>query len=742
MKYIAGHISLVFMVVAFCISCGVEPVPEVAEPGRDGEILIRFASSAPDEILMKAEAGEQVTGDDRIENAIVFIFDGNGNCLAKQWSYIEDSRTMYMYIPSGDVRLFAVCNLLDPETVMNRVDSLEDLEKESVTVTDFTGAYKGKYVMAGDAEVNKDHLGTASVVIPVERIAAQFNLTVKFAPVVGSHDFQISEVSVHNVPKGSWIVPKEASVRDALSGDTPRAFVLSRTGSKDDWTYLDNESGMGGRYFSKGVLSMEGTDIREGLTSSFSMFENRRGALSTAETDYAVNWPDISNRDEEDRKVYAQLWKKELADAAATGKTHQETAGIEYATYLEIRGVYQAGANTYEAGYYVYLGADNFSSFDAERNHKYDMTVTIKAIDDADTRIDEENISSIRVYYDESSPLDAHCNSVKTLLYSPSGWEAWVKEPDSTPWLELSTSSDYRPLFLGEAGESSKAGFRISGESGMHYIYIHTDEYVPDLGSPEANNRAPSRHGSVCYRRAGDTEQHEFIVSQYPAQMVVLHIKYDIHTMEEVRDTFYVERILEKKHLKYGFDFYWCLRMDDMISSGQWDGLSNTRNLYDVALNGDILGIQPAYPEDPDYPAEGENRIPNNVALRYIVDKNRDRNGNGYIDSDEIMWFMPAINEMEALYEAKSDLLVTFEGADDYFFSSTPSSSDPNGITNGYAYYIKMGSGKTGLASRTSEYNVIACRRANAWKGPSEAGGSVSVGKDDNWNEEEVIMPK
>ena len=53
-----------------------------------------------------------------------------------------------------------------------------------------------------------------------------------------------------------------------------------------------------------------------------------------------------------------------------------------------------------------------------------------------------------------------------------------------------------------------------------------------------------------------------------------------------------------------------------------------------------------------------------------------------------------------------------------------------------------MGNGKTGLANRLNEYNVIACRRTNAWKGPQTAGGEGTVGKDDGWNEEEVIMPK
>ena len=191
---------------------------------------------------------------------------------------------------------------------------------------------------------------------------------------------------------------------------------------------------------------------------------------------------------------------------------------------------------------------------------------------------------------------------------------------------------------------------------------------------------------------------------------------------------------------EWGFTTYWNFEIDELISKGQWDGLKDTRTLYDAALVGGKYGIGPAYQESETI--FGENRIPNNVALRYVLDKNRDRNGNGYIDRDEIMWFMPAINELEALYEARDQWLVEFEGDDDYFFSSSPSSADPNGITTGYAYYIKMGNGKTGLAQRDNEYNVIACRRTNAWKGPDTASGSGTVSKDESWDNEEVIMPK
>ena len=100
------------------------------------------------------------------------------------------------------------------------------------------------------------------------------------------------------------------------------------------------------------------------------------------------------------------------------------------------------------------------------------------------------------------------------------------------------------------------------------------------------------------------------------------------------------------------------------------------------------------------------------------------------------------IKELQALQKALVNGQVDFDGKNDYFFTSTPSSADPNGFTTGFAYYVKMQNGKRGISRRDSEYNVIALRRKNAWKGPESAGGNGTVDKDPSWNEEENIMPK
>lgn len=700
--------------------------------GKAGEVMMEFV--APDTNVLETRA-DGPAGDTRLENVLVFAFNEQNECVAKQWTYLNGANKMAMYLPTGVQTLWAAANLLHPEEVMERVNSLGDLEREAVTIIVPDGAYKGKYVMAGKPKQSVVSSQSDSYTFEMERLAAQFNVDVVFEPVVKSDQFMLSEISLHSIPNGSWLLPHTSDKVTAMM--TPVVYTEDG-GDKADYVYSEQEVTMKRNYFDETVLQWEKSASQGGLAkTTFSLFENRRGTLSLTDEGKKVNWPELENKGPQVFDLYAQFEKRFLA----------EKAGFMHATYLKLKGVYQTNQMKFETTYYVYLGKDAYSDFNVERNTRYNMTVTIKSKDDADSRIDKITLNDMKVYYNEAQVVDAHFNAVQTLLYAPGEWEMWVEESDEHPWLELSMSAAYLPQALGtekpakvdEEIKFYKKGYATShlkGYAGMQYIYVHTDEFVPPVSNLNANHTEP-REARVGYRCKDESGRFKptkyFTVKQHPAQMAVLHIKYDAHTMKEVCDTFYVERILEKKNLQWGFLNYWSFVTDDLIAAGTWDGLANTRRLYDVALKGDKWGVDPAYPD---------GVIPSNVGLRYVIDKNRDRNGNEKIDYNEIVWYMPAIKELQALQKALVNGQVDFDGKNDYFFTSTPSSADPNGFTTGFAYYVKMQNGKRGISRRDSEYNVIALRRKNAWKGPESAGGSGTIEKDESWSEEENIMPK
>lgn len=140
--------------------------------------------------------------------------------------------------------------------------------------------------------------------------------------------------------------------------------------------------------------------------------------------------------------------------------------------------------------------------------------------------------------------------------------------------------------------------------------------------------------------------------------------------------------------------------------------------------------------------------------------RNRDRNGNGKIDYNEILWYLPAYTELQAIaghinggskhyperYEGRVKVDWNFESYT--FFSSTPSGNDPVGITSGLSWSVlfspntkKNGKAKPDLRARF--YNVICARRYKGWRGPDTGKVNGDVNTDDSWNEdEEEIMDK
>lgn len=729
--------KLIYLVLFACLlvtGCKDEPMA-VGGTFGEGTVTLQFVAGSPLEIATRADDDSNTSAgeDSQLENALVFAFDGDGNCVAKRWVYLDGGTTMSMYLPGTTAGLYAVCNLQDPEAVMNSVSTLAELNGQAVTISEADGAYKGKYVMSGKLTDGEYPFGADPYTIRLTRLAAKFNVTIVFNPVTKSDQFMLSEITLHNIPRGSWLLRQTADLVPVFNRETQEGNLIpvltSDGGDKADYVYNENATVMKGRFFEKDVLDWE--DVRSAtvdntgfeVKTSFNLFENHRGTLNITEEGWDKNWPELVNAGAENRKMYAQLWKKDLA----------ESAGFTYASYLTIKGFYNQLGTNYETTYYVYLGKDNFSDYNVERNTKYDMTVTIQTIDKIDTRVEKEILGDIAVYYNEDNVLDTHFNAEQTLLYAQEDWEMWVENPEENPWLELSLEKEYHPHTLGQTeGLDKVASSRISGSAGMRYVYVHTDEYVPLIASPESNT-ASIRRARVGYRLKGSDEIQYFTVSQYPAQMVVLD-QYDPIAVKHVRDTFYVERIMEKKNLQWGFLKYWSRTTDDLMAyNGYSDGLGNTKTLYDVALNGDRYS-------DPAYPS---GTIPSDVALRYVIDKNRDRNGNGKIDNDEIVWYMPAVYELQALQAALADRNVTFEGGDDFFYSSTPSAADPAGITPGFVWYVKMQSGKSAVGQRDLKYNVIAIRQKNADKGSQTAGGEGTIDKNEEWNDdEEVIMPK
>ena len=800
--------------------------------------------------VIVTRADDAATQDDnRVESVILFVFNGDGDLLntpvqqsvtqvAAPDGVAEESKshTFYRfraYLPEKKHSLYAVCNYEadEVETLINSVSGehengsdLDALKAFTYSISSVDEAYKGVFVMSGSTELPTASEGDR-IIIPVTRVVSRHTFTVTFAPTNTGNAFKISSLSLFNVPAKTKLVQDDYDYEENheinWTGDAVY-FKENNTSSIDETTrasyYLGTdpgdypENGSGDDDFVTGTEMLDvtqGTDPlgHETYTATTHLFENRRGGLSATDVDAALS---LNDYPEDERDRIRQLFKRDLATNHSSVYT-EETDYYPCATCLVIEGIYDradAGAikgYTSKVRYFVYLGRDNFGDFNVERNTDYKYEITISAADEIDTRISTKNLDELDFSISKAEqPFDAHYNVREALIYASNPWEVYVKNPDETPWLEVSTSPVYHARALGSTPQEDDdngrayAQFRLTGSESLKYIYIHTDEYVPYRELAEAklsqNGLLKPRTGTIV-AKCGTVEK-SFTVTQYPAQLVMVQ-ENKIAGMGDGRQRyFFVERITEEKYKDWGFRGFWNLTLDNLISTGYYDGLSNTRKEYVSAIWGDknsdsfkartrgwskdelennpylpmlnsadpapleLDGAQDAaywqaYDDNENFTLPEGNAIFNlstSFALGYALAKNRDRNGNGRIDYNEILWYLPARKQLKAIAEAIRDNQLYGTDTDDEgrmspltldgnYWSSTPSVSDKYGITPGRAYYVKMGDASEAIGLRDQSFNVIVCRDANGWPGPDSGHGQGGVDLDPDWGGEEENMP-
>lgn len=119
------------------------------------------------------------------------------------------------------------------------------------------------------------------------------------------------------------------------------------------------------------------------------------------------------------------------------------------------------------------------------------------------------------------------------------------------------------------------------------------------------------------------------------------------------------------------------------------------------------------------------------------------------------MWYLPAVNELNALCtsihnKSETDWVDTddrgfiwLDEENTVYHSSTPSVADPAGITPGRNYFVDFLAEKQGICLRTRFCNVICMRRKGAWRGADNGvtGGNIHI--DTGWgDDDEVVVPK
>lgn len=216
---------------------------------------------------------------------------------------------------------------------------------------------------------------------------------------------------------------------------------------------------------------------------------------------------------------------------------------------------------------------------------------------------------------------------------------ASIRIENPQPWLTLSQSTTY-------VKSEQQSSYILGNSAGKACFHFDENLSFSD-GVPRIASALVLRNNNSGITRA--------IFEQYhPAQLGYFGGAKDnygytkmlvVESIEEHKERVYDDTsiAITKKVISWGFSGILTNVVDDEL------GLSGTIAL---AKRTDS-GIAPPY------------TIYNNYAARYCYDKNRDINGDGIISDDEIVWYLPAQNQLEALW-------IAYNGISDKHYFNDP----------------------------------------------------------------------
>ncbi|WP_195662844.1 DUF4906 domain-containing protein [Bacteroides congonensis] len=361
--------------------------------------------------------------------------------------------------------------------------------------------------------------------------------------------------------------------------------------------------------------------------------------------------------------------------------------------------------------YQMYVGNNNTNNFDVEPNHFYNLRTTINA--DINSAKNDERIrayiasqyvefhASYNVAVSGGASFDTFKNlynksgkdydldaayDVRPIVVQTQGRtveveiytnkECTQKAPDNS-WLRLSSSSNYTDAY-NNVKEPLNTYIKASTILPTQIkFYLYNDEYIYDEngnlvdsgGESDAEGKR-SLFIKVTTTTEGDGEilqaSHIFRMDQRPAiyagrfggvkdtdgnyTMGLVHDRLSVRSTNK-----YLVGITTMGKIQYGYNNVETAAQSygtDDINCGKTATINLAENIHNLSWTGDI----PVPQKDANghvllyqyqYPAS-------TFSARVCYDKNRDEDGNGRIEGDELKWYMPASNQLIGIYIGSS----------------------------------------------------------------------------------------
>ena len=317
----------------------------------------------------------------------------------------------------------------------NNVCTRKEYQPGNPTFTLTTDDLKDGYTLCMFANIPDPTLGAGNTLDEFKRIACpvttvdmpELNGT-KCFPMYGEKTIGGSLDAVIQIPLTSLyakVVVNIISKPDqTVVGHTPASFSLSKY---EVHNVAESVDFVGGTISNKGVGgSNDGTAVSKvvytarNITSDFAQANNQASFFfylperflcpNKNVEEYKYPFGRIADLDEDEARRYPQCYKPKYAE---------DCCGKNVATFVRFYGEYiDHQGHNWNVSYDIYVGNDNYSNFDIERNIQYNNYVTIKGISKSsdqnentisiDHRVNVERVSPVFINLRRETLLDSH----------------------------------------------------------------------------------------------------------------------------------------------------------------------------------------------------------------------------------------------------------------------------------------------------------------------------------------------
>lgn len=353
--------------------------------------------------------GLKTNEESKISNMTLFIFDNNEKCIDFQHVnsanpvFVVDRQSLSNVLgnPVDKCKLYIVANVFNGFTNETLIPDAKDVIGKDLTADLLTASSptvgvlipeKG-FPMIGHLDdvnlsENNEALSSDILEIPLEALYAKIVFTIKVTPDQHSDEFtssfNLSSWEVHNLP------------------DSVSVGKLDSIGQTPFYNKVDTLS-----YKSRIITGSNPVSGSNELSFSFYMPEHKVNPHTSA-SDFSYPFDTI---DRPEYKEYRQHYKPALV----RGKSDYDGKPA----FVRIKGIYSNHhGHRKSVQYDVYLGNDNYSNFQIERNCQYNNFITIKGLtnhDGADSttvafdhRVTLTEVPIYTVWMERETQLDSH----------------------------------------------------------------------------------------------------------------------------------------------------------------------------------------------------------------------------------------------------------------------------------------------------------------------------------------------